>query len=414
MDIGQGYKVIIQENMLKPGKPPISVVSYMPEEVALGFSADYDQPFQTAVNVGLTGLSALRGFDLAKKATGNNPFAALAGAVAGAATPHFAASAMGSSLTAPILTAKMWQSSSMNAVSLPLYFQAETDPIEEIRKPILELMSLVVPTTNSVGLLQSPAPHINSSKAVETIKKSAKEVFDKAASNNSSFLEQGLDMVKGAVSGILPQDASNLIDSVSKRANAASSQLDKIAKIPSATEAALHSALGVKAKADYTSEAKTASSYLQKTLNSMTSSATMIPYLNKTISVQIGTYLTFPCVVIHDVSPTFSSQIDPVTGWPMAAQVNVTFSPMFAMTQKDMLMVMGGIQQLAYKQAQGYVQNSLTGAIGAFVNEKATGALFGADGESGLIGGAGSFVKGKVKNVVDKKADSWINSLGGK
>lgn len=394
-EIGEGYKITIQCGATSI-TPAVFVESFVPEEIQLGYQAEFDQPFQQIGRLVASAVGGLAGYN-----SGGNAATRLIGAAVGAGLPHLMASALGSGMTAPVLTAKLWQSTSTAEITIPLYFEAESDPLLEVRKPIVDLLSLVIPTTNALGILQSPSSYVDFSKVATGVKvgiKTASAAAGQYAESKWGSLLSGMsDIASNVQNGTI--NVGGAVDKVKESAtNTANSfsMTDVTEGLQSATDAVVNTVKSAASKGAEFSRAVTSANALK-------------PYLNKIISVRIGTYLEFPCVVIHSVVPTFTSQIDYMTGWPMAARVDVTFSSMFSSTQKDMQEIFSSIpQRMVANSAQGFAYNSLTGAIGG----KVAGLVGSAT--SGLIGDAGSIVKNKVNGVasgIAKEAKSFIDDL---
>lgn len=362
-EIGQGYKIIIQSEPQNGSstEKPISVVSYIPEEIQLGFSAEYDQPFQT-INSALSAIPSMAaGASLGKDAAG------MAGAAIGAAGGYMSrnflpsAAGMGSAPTAPIFTAKLWQSTSSPEITIPLYFEAENDPLQEIRQPILDLLSLVIPSVNALGILQSPASYLDVTKQLTSFSSAMKQGLNASISSSKGFLEalnetldagteSALNKVESAIGGAIDKLGSTVSNAVSK----ATGNSSLLSDVSSAT---------IRKNTNNTASNNAESdTYNADAL----SSSTMMKYLNKKISIQIGTYLTFPCVVIQNVNPVFTSQIDYNTGWPMSARVDITFSPMFTVVQSDLQTMFNSIpQEMSFTNSTSYTYGTLTGMIGS-------------------------------------------------
>lgn len=389
-EISEGYKITIQTSG-ETGKPPIIVESFIPEEIQLGYQAEFDQPFQQVGRL----LSSL-GMGLAGYSSGKSTAAKIMGAAIGAGLPTLVASAMGSGMTAPVLTAKLWQSTSGSEITLPLYFEAEYDPITEIRKPIMDLLSLVIPTTNALGILQSPASYVDFSKVGAEVKrdmKVASTVASQYAESQMGSLLSGLNSMYEKAQQI---DISGTVNQAKDSLSSASSKLnatDAISSLKSASDSIIGTLSSAASKGSEFARAITSANALK-------------PYLNKIISVRIGTYLEFPCVVIHSVVPTFTSQIDYYSGWPMAARVDITFSSMFTSTQEDMQTIFNSIpQQMAASSAQGFANNSLFGKIGSVVSDSVNGVV-----NSGIKSGS-EFLSSQTNSLLER---TGISSLASK
>lgn len=184
----------------------------------------------------------------------------------------------GLALTSQALTAQIWQGSNETQLGVELEFQAESDPLTEVRDPILALLKLATPSmAPGSGMLLSPGPQLNL------------ELAGQIASEAASQLKQ---TVIGAVS-IFTDPSNSTTDGSSKP-----------------TTAIKNGGLGQgKAWKDK---------------------------IRNVITIQIGNYAYFDSVVITDVQKTYTSQIDPISGWPMHARVSVKFKPLFLLLQDDL------------------------------------------------------------------------------
>lgn len=190
---------------------------------------------------------------------------------------------VGMSLTTQALTAKVWQGGGFIEFSLPFIFQAETSPAKDVMLPIKKLMKLTMPKDRTGGgLLEAPGPRID----LDELLKRGGETINKA----SSALSSGLT------------NPSKLIDSakaiVSNPVDALKSARDGFKDISKPLSTAL--------------------------VNSV----------KNNISLYIGQFQYFPCVVITDVSPTYDVIIGPDFN-PIRATVNVQFSTYYVPTDRD-------------------------------------------------------------------------------
>lgn len=130
------YKAVIHCSDLN-----IMVVADLPEQFAYDVSAHYEAPFAAGFNnmVSQNMGSALR--------------------------------VMGMSLTNQAMTAQIWQGSSDVEFSLPLVFQAESDPLVDVVSPISSLLKLTMPREDEEGgLLESPGPRWDPQKLAQALK----------------------------------------------------------------------------------------------------------------------------------------------------------------------------------------------------------------------------------------------------
>lgn len=76
---------------------------------------------------------------------------------------------MGTKPATQAMTTQMWKGSSNMEIVLALEFIAETDTIMDVRKPIMDLVALALPTTlgGEYGLFRSPGPTYDINKIIE-------------------------------------------------------------------------------------------------------------------------------------------------------------------------------------------------------------------------------------------------------
>lgn len=292
-NIPSGYRVTIQRTSYSPNKRPIKVVGYLPQEFQFGVTAEFDRPFANVAENLVQGMTA-----------------GLGKTIAGVA---------GTSLVSPVLTASIWQGSSTNEMTLELHFEARNNALQEIRQPLLNLLELVTPKLTDQGLMESPASYLKvSPQDAQTFFENARKTITSVASGSGTGGSL-LDTVTGAlneVTGVITSSLSGAL-STANQENLESLK-DTGKEVATRSKDALQ-ALNPSANLKKLNTA----SYWQQALDS-------------TVSVRIGDYVEFPCVVVTGVSSTLESMIDRQTGWPTHATISVTFMPMFASTIEDM------------------------------------------------------------------------------
>jgi hypothetical protein len=225
-------------------------------------------------------------------------------------TLNSALAVMGVRLAVQSLTAQLWQGSTSGDLSIELEFHTETDPVDDVRTPIVNLMKLVTPSvSNSSGFLTSPGPQLDFSQLYQVAK---------------DALKSG-----GQVVGAIPAGSN------SQQANSNGSYTYN----PTLVSTGLGSGLFYPTKMIDSSKQSTDGT------NSTTPAAQQNPNLgtaaywksqiSNRISIQIGNYLLFDNVVITRVSQTFASNFDAVSGLPHHVKVAISFRPMFVLTQED-------------------------------------------------------------------------------
>lgn len=262
------YSVIIQQAADAGLKGPksVTVTAYLPGSFNFDTRAEYQAPFSQ----GLFGNGTLS--NLAKLG--------------------------GMRLTTQALTAQIWQGSTETELSLDLEFHAETDPILEVRKPILDLMKMATASIdNSTGMLKAPGPQVN------------------------------IDQL-GKLAG---DAASQLGASASTLANALGSAAGSFFGGPSTTVQQ-----GTLNSQDANLNGKNNTSTPTITNGGLGGSQYWKNLIRNQISIRIGKYAFFDSVVITNVQKTYEHQIDTETGLCMYAKVAMSFKPLFLIVQADL------------------------------------------------------------------------------
>ncbi len=204
------------------------------------------------------------------------------------------ASVFGTRFAVQALTAQLWQGNSETQLSIEMEFHTETDPITDVRNPIVNLNRLIAPDANSVsGLLTQPGPSIDFS---------LQSIGGIAGDAGTSLLNTGQSIVNkvlGTSFGTQPKPGSlnNTNVSTSDGANSTTA--------PSSTT---NPQLG------------TAQYWKSRVKNQ--------------ISIQIGNYLLFDSVVITNIQQTMASNFD-ANGLPHYAKITMQFKPLFMLTATD-------------------------------------------------------------------------------
>ncbi|WP_289901021.1 hypothetical protein [Enterococcus faecium] len=213
-----------------------------------------------------------------------------------------AAAAVGVRLAVQAMSAQLWAGNTETNLSLELQFHTETDPITDVRTPIVNLLKLTMPSTGKYGFLESPGPSIDFGDSAASIAKDA-------GTNIGTS-------IGSVVNGVLGSDnVTNFLRAVGITPKAGS-----------LTNTSQNSNDG----ANNTVPA-------DATVNpSMGTAAYWNTKLKNRISIKIGNYLFFDSVVITRVSITAASNFDAQTGLPHHCRVLVEFKPLFMLTQQDL------------------------------------------------------------------------------
>lgn len=128
----------------------INITANLPAEYQLDFGSSYDSPFTQSVSSN-----------------------AYAGAKNGAG-------AFGFQFATKAMTAKIWQAGNEANFTIPLVFQIESDPYNDVVKPLADLYSLVLPSVSGVlGMLKAPGPVLDPDRMAQHLKDAASAGADK-------------------------------------------------------------------------------------------------------------------------------------------------------------------------------------------------------------------------------------------
>jgi hypothetical protein len=258
------YLVVVQQSTTN-----ISVTAPMPDEFAFDVGASYEQMLP-------------QGFF-------------------GGRVLNIAAAAAGTKLAVQAFTAQLWAGNTDTLLSVELVFHTETDPVADVRTPIVNLLKLTMPSiSGNTGFLNNPGPSIDWSIAGQAV-------------------GTGLGQAAAGVGSLFGSAASGVV-------NFASSALGALSKQGSMTDSNTQVADG-------------ANNTVAQALSQNPSIGTAAYWKSRVknqISIKVGNYLMFDSVVVTNVNLTFASNFDAQTGLPHNARVSVTFKPLFMLTQQDL------------------------------------------------------------------------------
>lgn len=228
-------------------------------------------------------------------------------------TINMTAAAFGARLSVQALSAQLWSGNNEMDLSVDLEFHTESDPVADVRTPILNLMKLTTPSiSTSTGMLSSPGPSLDFSAVANALGTGAGQIVN-----------IGKSVANGAAN---PSSAVNALGTLANSALASFKQ-------------GYQAATGGTSLVDPNQQVADGSNSVQKTLAtnpSLGSAAYWKTQVKNSISIQIGNYLYFDSVVITRVSNTFMSNFDAQTGLPHNVKVNVAFKPLFMVVQSDL------------------------------------------------------------------------------
>lgn len=221
------------------------------------------------------------------------------------------ARANGIQLVTQALTAKFWSGSSSAAITIPCILQANSDEVEEVLKPLVNLKALTLPRLaggRKGSVLQAPGPHFDLQKAYNMGKAKVSSAIDTKS-------------VAGKPTTSASSVASSVFDTLGKFKSAIQPQLD------------------LAAQGDFTAASRgivdgayRAGEAVDDFLRSSTRNA---------IIVQIGNYIRLPSVVITDVQD--KHHVQPVGRGPgqssgnmQRVELSISFEPFYDLTLNDL------------------------------------------------------------------------------
>lgn len=205
-----------------------------------------------------------------------------------------AAQMLGMKLAVQAMTAQLWNGSTNGNLSMNLEFYTESDPLTDVRAPIVSLMKLATPLIHETGLMQSPGPQLD-------------------------FATLG---------SLVSQTATNVATSVSTFGNSVASVVKNLANVSGGTMS--------QADKDTTSVNSTTAPSATSNNPNMNTAAYWKNKVTNLIQIKVGNYLFFDNVIIERVGNVFTSNFDAQTGLPHHVIVNIQFRPMFTLTQGDL------------------------------------------------------------------------------
>lgn len=356
---------------------PITVVGYLPEDFEYSVTANYEQPYA----------------DLANDLVGSLPV------IGGVTKTH--------KILSPFLTANYWQGSETGDFTLTIYFEADSDPITEIRQPILSLLSLVTPQY-AYGMMTAPieSPKFTD-REISTMIEYASAVTKSAAKAAAAAPSLGSAAKASVNEASSPDGLAGIVSSVLGGVQTAGKKFCAgMAKLASeitgdSTSSTAERILDSDESLVSNSRAiNKDSSSLDDSIKAMENNITsgmispteqMTARLSSNVRIKIGTYIEFPSVIITNVSSKILSQLDAYTGWPMSASVDISFRPMFSQT-------IGDIQKIFLSDQRPYVTDEYLASLNNPVNTSVTNKL-----TSGLLN--------NIKSATSSMQDSICNGI---
>lgn len=296
MGTSTNYLVTIMQVPTVGSHAGITITAPMPDTFMYDAQSNFEAPY-------------------AKGLTGDGPVTNILAAIGYRATMQF-------------LTANLWTGSQDSILTLEMEFQTESDPVLDVRAPILNLLKLATPGSDpNTGVLTSPGPSFNLT--------------------GSNVLAVGAD----AIDNLGTTGAA--LSGVTKVANVISSSMRNLATT---------STSGTNASVAATNPSAA----------TMTTGAYWTAKMKNVISIKLGNYCYFDNVVITNVQQTFASNFDTLTGWPHHVKVTVQFKPTFMVVTQDLENIFINPNGQSAPSTSGYNVS----APSAFGQSTSSGGLF--------------------------------------
>lgn len=206
---------------------------------------------------------------------------------------------MGTRLVAQVLTLQVWQGGGNQDFDFNLQFElrAYSDPERDVMIPLRTLLSMTVPSLSSNGFLQAPGPRLTQ----DGIKKLGAGV----AAATIKTGEVVVDVAKTTYKVATGEMKDGGIGSITDSANKAVDQVAAVAKEQGLTRK------GIEANME-----------------------------NK-INIEIGDWFRMTNIIVTDVRHTMKPQRPGPEGTITAADVTISFRPMFTVTAEDIPGILG-------------------------------------------------------------------------
>lgn len=217
---------------------------------------------------------------------------------------NIAAAISGTKLAVQAFTAQLWSGSTDTELSIEVEFHTETDPIADVRTPIVNLLKMVMPSVSSAtGFLSSPGPYIDWAAAGSAVVTTLQTAVSSASSVAGAGISAVSNLLSGAATqmGVTPQSGSLTSSTTQTTTGTNTAAAQSVTQNPGIGSAAYWKSL-----------------------------------VKNPITIWIGNYLKFDSVVITNVRQTFLSNFDAQTGLPHHARVMISFKPLFMLTQGDL------------------------------------------------------------------------------
>lgn len=217
----------------------------------------------------------------------------------GGAKGDMLALGMGTRLVAQVLTLQVWQGGGNNDFDFTLTFElrAWSDSERDVMVPLRTLLRMTVPSLDANGFLQAPGPRLTK----DGIKKLGAGVAAVAVKTGEVVVDAAKAGYKVATGEMKNGGIGSITDSAANAVN----QIGTTAKESGLTRK------GIEANME-----------------------------NK-IKIEIGDWFRMTNVVVTDVRHTLKPQRPGTAGTVMAADVTISFRPMFTVTAEDIPLILG-------------------------------------------------------------------------
>lgn len=272
------YQITIQQEATQDNPGGTNIVAYMPSDFMYDAESQYEAPF-------------------AQGLLGNGMISNVA-------------AAFGLRMVTPSMTGEIWKGAVSTGLSLKLEFFAETDAKADVRDKIVALMKLATPgVSKDLGLLTSPGPQL-------TIAGAQGALADSLAGYSKIAKATGADSLSALVNSLSKFVAPAAV-------NIGGPTLDT----PTAN---------IKGMIDTGTQCTTFDNAPnQNTPLTLGQADLWKKNVSGKVSIKIGNYAFFDCVVINKVQKTYESILD-TAGRSTHAIVDIAFKPMFIVTQDDL------------------------------------------------------------------------------
>ena len=399
-----------------------SIIGHLEEHFTYGMAAEYQAPYSSTLQ------------SLANSA------------------PLFSFITKTTPIVSPWLTTQYWQGTEVQDMQITLVLEAKSDPLTEVRQPILDLLSLVAPTYDAnTTLLRSPIENsfLDQALVKEFSQKIGESISELASSSgaaaelagalakakegnigelkdklgelaNKAFsgVANGMSTLTNAVSSIgqsimgqisqagealnsavgsAKQEAEKLVDSATQFVGGSTGNAATGGAVSGAAASGGNAATGGSAVVSNSSNngspnASAASSTASKPVSP--TAILMQKMKTPTVSIQIGNYMLFPCVVVTNVTTNILNQIDAYTGWPLSAEVQISFRPMFTQAYGDVVALFLDKKSPAYNADKAASDLSPTDTLVSSLTSDITSP----------IKDVGKKITGSVSNVANSAA----------